>query len=94
MIENRKQYSKLQSGGIISGGAFKYSKYVKDANGNDKKISFLKGANSFFENGEPHELFGHYHFSSRCLRGGCTGWGDTINPAFPIFNVSFLMLYN
>lgn len=32
---------------------------------------------------------GFYRYSTRSLRGGCTGWGDnsSIDPAFPLFKV-------
>lgn len=68
--------------------SFKYSKLIRDKKGQEKKVSFIKVGHHVTSNQKKYQPSGSYHYLARCLRGGCTGWGDVVDPAFPLFNVS------
>ncbi|CAD7089220.1 unnamed protein product [Hermetia illucens] len=70
--------------------SYSYTTTVQDKNGNLKVRSFqtgplCKGNTCACGVRMP---YGRYKFSARPLRGGCTGWGDNVDPAFILFNVS------
>ncbi|XP_037918203.1 calpain-A isoform X4 [Hermetia illucens] len=69
--------------------SYSYTTTVQDKNGNLKVRSFqtgplCKGNTCACGVRMP---YGRYKFSARPLRGGCTGWGDNVDPAFILFNL-------